>query len=76
MESPFVLRKTYEILKENCRLIDRQRLTLAKRNKELQLKIKELQKELERVTALKAETANAPEKPKRTRKPKTEKKEG
>ena len=46
MESPFVTRKTYQILQQNCNKINEQRQKVARNNIELQKRIKKLEEEL------------------------------
>lgn len=57
MKLPFVTRKKYEIEKQNCKLLNDERVSLSRKNKELQLEIKKLKADLglmeEEVSALK-----------------------
>ena len=64
----FVPKRTYEILQENCKKINEERMALAKRNKDLQIKVKELKAEIQRLTVGKTETASKPRKPRKTTK--------
>lgn len=50
MKSPFVARKTYEILQSNCKILNQQRMKVEAENKKLQRKIKELENEIKRIT--------------------------
>ena len=68
MNFGFVPRKTYEILQENCKKINEERIVLAKRNKDLQIKVKELKAEIERLTIGKTEIASKTRKPRKTTK--------
>lgn len=71
MKSPFVSRKTYEILQSNCKILNQQRMKVEAENKKLQRKIKELENEIKRITVGEVETTNV----KKTRTRKTTKKE-
>lgn len=71
MKSPFVARKTYEILQSNCKILNQQRMKVEAENKKLQRKIKELENEIKRITVGEVETTNI----KKTRTRKTTKKE-
>lgn len=75
MKSPFVARKTYEILQSNCKILNQQRMKVEAENKKLQRKIKELENEIKRITVGitvgEVETTNV----KKTRTRKTTKKE-
>lgn len=47
MNFGFVPKRTYDILQENCNKINDRRMYLAKENKELQIKVKNLEEMLE-----------------------------